>query len=282
MQSSRASRSLLFVVLALVSSSVVLPRLWAAQNEGIALDTGWEFSQSSDVKGAPIQAKWLPAVVPGDVHLDLLRNKLIPTPFYRDNEAKLQWIENADWEYRKTILVTPEFFSRKNIDLVFDGLDTCARVYLNDKLILTSDNMFRSYRISAKPYVKAGANRLLVVFPSPIRCAARIASTDQWRPETHTQERWYIRKAAYEYGWDWAPRFVTSGIWRPARLEAWNSARISDFNIRQLDVTRLSAHVLAEVEVTSAVDTQSTVEVNYKLGGKRASGRGEYESSYRC
>ena len=46
------------------------------------------------------EAGWLPATVPGDVHLDLLANKKIPDPFFRDNESKLQWIENESWEYR--------------------------------------------------------------------------------------------------------------------------------------------------------------------------------------
>jgi beta-mannosidase len=264
MQLFRAWRSAIFVLLVLGISSILAPQLWAAANQSIAINTGWEFRQSTDTKGAAIPGKWLPATVPGDVHLDLLRNKLIPPPFYRDNEAKLQWIEKTDWEYRTTIPVSAELLNRTNIDLVFDGLDTCARVYLNEKLVLTSDNMFRTYRIEAKPYLKRGANQLLVSFPSPIRCAAEIAAKDLWRPETHTPEKSYLRKAAYEYGWDGGPRFVTSGIWKPVRLEAWDSARISDFDIRLLDVTHQSAHILAEVEVTAAENTLATVEVTGK------------------
>ena len=66
----------------------------------VALNSGWEFHQLD-------KADWLPATVPGDVHLDLLANKKIPDPFYRDNEAKLQWIENESWEYRINFDVTP-------------------------------------------------------------------------------------------------------------------------------------------------------------------------------
>ena len=33
----------------------------------------------------------------------------------------------------------------------------------------------------------------------------------------------WARKAPYHYGWDWGPRFVTSGIWRPVALEAWDA-----------------------------------------------------------
>jgi beta-mannosidase len=76
---------------------------------------------------------WLPAKVPGDVHLDLLANKKIDDPFFRDNESKLQWIEKESWEYRSTFDVTPaSLLARKNVDLVFDGLDAaCACLSLN-------------------------------------------------------------------------------------------------------------------------------------------------------
>ena len=165
---------------------------------------------------------------------------------------------------------TEKLLSRQNIDLIFDGLDTCAQVYLNGNLLLTSDNMFRTYRLNAKPYLKVGDNQLRIVFTSPIQGAEKIADQDPWRPRTHTQARWYIRKSAYQYGWDWSPRFVTSGVWRPVHLEAWDDARISDLNIRQLDVTKQSAHVLAQVEVTASVDSPATVTVRYGLNGKES------------
>jgi beta-mannosidase len=267
MKVSRAPRPALFAVVMFGFAWVFAPCSWAAAKQSILLNQGWEFHQVTNLQGIA-HDHWLPAKVPGDVQLDLLHNKLIPEPFYRDNENKLQWIENADWEYRTTIPVNEKLLSRQNIELVFDGLDTCAQVYLNGNLLLTSDNMFRTYRLNAKPYLKAGDNQLRVVFTSPIQGAEKIAAQDPWRPETHTQARWYIRKSAYQYGWDWSPRFVTSGVWRPARLEAWDDARISDLNIRQLDVTRQSAHVLAQVEVTASVDSPATVTVHYGLTGK--------------
>src|SRR5579864_6750405 len=189
-----------------------------AARQTIPLDSGWEFRQVQDSSVAA-ETTWRPAQVPGDVHLDLLRNKLIPDPFYRDNEAKLQWIEDASWEYRTTVQAAPALLNHKNVDLVFEGLDAYAEVYLNERLILTADNMFREWRVSVKSSLHSGGNQLRVVFPSPIKAAAKVAAADKWRQQTHTEEKTYIRKAAYEYGWDWGPRFVTSGIWRPAKLD---------------------------------------------------------------
>ena len=45
------------------------------------LDSGWQFRQA----GKP---DWHAATVPGCVHTDLLANKLIEDPFYRDNEKR--------------------------------------------------------------------------------------------------------------------------------------------------------------------------------------------------
>jgi beta-mannosidase len=93
------------------------------------LTNGWQFRQVG-------KTKWYPAEVPGCVHLDLLANKVIEDPFYRDNETKLQWIENEDWEYRLIFDVPAEIISRRHIQLIFDGLDTYATVTLNDEKII--------------------------------------------------------------------------------------------------------------------------------------------------
>lgn len=238
-----------------------------AQSKNVAqtLDHGWRFRQlesasTSTAKGAP---KWLPASVPGDVHLDLLANHEIEDPFFRDNESKLQWIEKVGWEYELNFVPTAAVLSRAHVDMVFDGLDGACDVWLNGEKILAADNSFRTWRVAVNGRLKTGRNQLRVVFPSPIEAAAKVAATDPWRAKTKTDEKTYIRKPAYEYGWDWGPRFVTSGIWKPVRLEAWNQARIADFAIHQKDVSREVAHLEAEVEIESEIDGAARVQVGY-------------------
>jgi beta-mannosidase len=253
-----------FVCSILIGATIGLAN---AQNAVVVLDHGWQFRQITPA-AQPSETGWLPATVPGDVHLDLLANKKIPDPFYRDNESKLQWIQNASWEYRLNFNVAPALLSQSNIDLVFDGLDAASQVYLNGIQVLDADNMFRIWRVPVKAHLHAGANLLRVVFPSPIKAAAEVAARDPWQPKTKTDPKTYVRKAAYEYGWDWGPRFVTSGIWRPVRLEAWSKFRIADFAIRQRDVSREVAHLDAEVEVEASAAGPAKVSVQYALDGK--------------
>ena len=233
----------------------------AQGNVALVLDRGWEFRQVGE-------AVWLPAAVPGDVHLDLLANQKIADPFYRDNEAKLQWIEKASWEYRTHVTVTPQLLARANVDLVFEGLDAAAQVEVNGVEVLKADNMFRVWRVAVKAQLHAGDNEVRVVFPSPIAAAEAVAATDPWQAKTKVEAKTYIRKAAYEYGWDWGPRFVTSGIWRPVRLEAWDRVRIADFAVRQRDVSREVAHVDAEVTVEAQRAGAAQVSVRYLDKGR--------------
>ena len=113
------------------------------QQMKMLLNQGWQFSK----QGAN---KWYAAQVPGTVHTDLLTNKLIPAPYDRDNEKKLQWIGEENWDYKKTFAVDASVLQKKHVELVFDGLDTYAEVYLNGQLILSADNMFREWKADVK------------------------------------------------------------------------------------------------------------------------------------
>ena len=258
-----------FGMVALVGGRTARAQEKGGQNEVLALDHGWQFRQVVSA-GQQEENGWLPATVPGDVHLDLLANKKIADPFFRDNEAKLQWIENEAWEYRLSFDATPASLAKANVDLVFDGLDAASQVYVNGVLVLTADNMFRVWRVPVKAHLHAGKNLLRVVFPSPIKAAEEAAAHDPFRLHSKTADKTYVRKAAYEFGWDWGPRFVTSGIWRPVRLEAWDKARIADFHIRQRDVSKEVAHLDAEVEVEASSAGPARVSVQYSDDGKPA------------
>lgn len=235
------------------------------QNVVLTLDHGWQFRQ---VATASSDEGWLPATVPGDVHLDLLANKTIPDPFFRDNESKLQWIEQASWEYRLSFEVSAALLAHSHVDLVFDGLDGPTDISVNGVQALHTENSFRVWRITAKSHLHTGKNLLRVVFPSPIKAAAETAAGDPWQSKTKVEAKTYLRKPAYEYGWDWGPRFVTSGIWRPARIEAWDKLRITDFAIRQRDVSREVAHIDAQVEIEASSAGLAQVNVRYSDDGK--------------
>jgi len=270
--------ALIFVLLISFAS------LHAAEPATRDLHSGWQFRFLTGPDVAKSQAElqqWHAAKVPGSVQLDLLDNKLIPEPFYQDNETRLQWVGESDWEYQTTFDLDNTALAHEHIDLVFDGLDTFAEVTLNDHSILEANNMFRRWRVNAKPSLHAGSNTLHIIFRSPItKMLPYVKSLPYILPAISTQNGGneegiatapYTRKAPYNYGWDWGPRFVTEGIWRGVHLETWDALRIESFHIHQQSITRDLARLDAEVEIDADKSTTATVTVSHsELNGKSA------------
>jgi len=235
---------------------LLLP-LVLAKAQSTQIHSGWQFREVG-------KTEWHNATVPGCVHTDLLANKLIDDPFYRDNEKKQQWIDKKDWEYRTTFNVTAQTLERENVELVFEGLDTYASVYLNEQLILKADNMFRTWRVNAKSTLKPGENTLRIVFRSPVNEILPVMAKLKYQlPAPNDQGEKtspFTRKAPYHYGWDWGPRFVTSGIWRPVSLESWDHARVSDLQVIVKNLSPMLAVLTANVEVEASAAGTATIQ----------------------
>lgn len=220
------------------------------------------------------------ATVPGTIHTDLLNEGKIEDPFYRTNEKDLQWIDKEDWEYSTSFEISNEEINRDNLILDFKGLDTYGDVYLNDQLLLQADNMFREWEVNIKQVANEGTNQLRIYFHSPINKGLEMlekegiaypASNDQSENGGLGDKKVSIftRKAGYHYGWDWGPRFVTSGIWRPVLVKAWNSARIRDMYIQQPNVTAELADLKADVTIDASTTIDGVLIVTDKESGKK-------------
>ena len=192
-------------------------------SQTIELDKGWQFRQAGT-------QKWYAATVPGSVHGDLFQNKLIPDPFYSDHEKKLEWIDNEDWEYRRVITAGKKMLASKNILLSFEGLDTYADVYVNDKLVFKADNFFRKWEHDIKKWLRPGNNELRVYFHSAknITDSLAKAALPLVLPDN---PRVYARKAQYQFGWDWGPEFIGAGIWRSASLTFSNREASENYDM---------------------------------------------------
>ena len=166
-----------------------------------------------------------PAEVPGCVHTDLLNAGELVDPFLDDNERKVAWVGRTDWRYdRPTIWEGPE---HEQLDLVFEGLDTVADIEIDGVRIGSTRNMHRSYRFDVSDVLATGHHHLAVRFTSAYTEAEELQEKLGRRPNAYPEPFNYVRKMACSFGWDWGPTLVTSGIWRPMRLEGWSIARIA-------------------------------------------------------
>jgi len=261
-------RAALLSVLLLTTSALAAPK------DVISLDGEWQVridpADADAVKAHPKESKWFKSLVPGSVQQDLLAAGRVPDPFIGINEAPIQWAGMTNWQFRRTIQVTPSMLARDNLDLVFDGVDTFASVSVNGKLLLSTDNAHRRWRVDAKQALKAGENEIIVSIASPIRTLQPkvLAEANPLPGEYDSafgdepkgkQTSPYIRKPKYQYGWDWGPRLVNIGVWQPVNLEVWDDARVDTLLVHQEALNDAEARLLARYRVVADKETTVTL-----------------------
>ncbi|WLF76400.1 hypothetical protein PVL30_000102 [Lodderomyces elongisporus] len=183
------------------------------------------------------------------IHSDLLYNKLIVDPFSNDFAEGMQWIGKVQWVYRcrfnisdistigsamgttvgSTMTATTQIQNSlgtvdddtftQNATLIFEGLDTIAHVTLNNESILDSHNAFHNHIV---PVNLSQANELIIHFESSWSYGKEMENRHGKIPEDHCWNgdcsRLYVRKPQYQYGWDWGPKLLTCGPWKPVKL----------------------------------------------------------------
>ncbi|GAA5997233.1 hypothetical protein JCM5350_007106 [Sporobolomyces pararoseus] len=169
---------------------------------------------------------------PSQIHAELNAANKIPDPFKRRNEELVQWVGEEDWIYRCTFELDRLPSNDEQADLVFEGLDTFATVFLNGRKILEVDNMFTPFRVRVTSDLK-DSNEMYIIFRSAFKRGRQLEEEhlgrgNHWPAWNGDPSRLFVRKAGFNYGWDWGPVLMTAGPWKPIRLETYRS-RIYDF-----------------------------------------------------
>ncbi|MBC7286849.1 MAG: hypothetical protein H5T86_02160 [Armatimonadetes bacterium] len=238
----------------------------------LSLNGDWEIAHCPDGEGDVArldELSWIPARVPGEVHWDLLRAGLIPDPFFDLNHLKMRELEAHEFWYRRLFFVPGEMAAER-LELVFEGLDCFATVWVNARLVGQSANALVPRRFDVTEAIRPGAtNEIVVRLASPIR-AVEGKDLSGCAAAYDTVERLWARKSDQCYGWDIALRLVTVGIWRPVRLISYNRAILRDYFFRTLfiepDRSSAVVRVEAEVELLSAAPQGLTVDCRARCG----------------
>ncbi|CAM3131070.1 glycoside hydrolase family 2 protein [Chryseobacterium flavum] len=229
--------------------------IFAQSSERDLSSEKWQFRNSED-------KTWFPAKIPGTVHLDLMNNKVIPDPFRDENEKKVQWVENTDWDYQMSFTVSSKEIEFQNAELIFNGLDTFSEIYLNGQLLGKTDNMFRKWPFQVKQYLKAGKNTVQIKFKSAVNTGKELAKKVPFTvPES---PRSFVRKAQYQFGWDWGPRLVTAGIWKEVKLIFWNTAKIENIKVEQRNISDKKADLYIHASIFADKEGEYAISANGK------------------
>lgn len=222
-------------------------------------DVSWSVRAIGDESRTPdaVQGKAFAATVPGCVHTDLVQAGVIPDPYHDRNEREMDWIGWTDWRYACTFEHEQGLAADERLDLVCDGLDTLAMVVLNGEVVGRVDNMHRRWRFDLREAIRVGRNTLEITFASPMK---HIVAKREDHPRlpavgSGSNPQWphhMIRKMACNFGWDWGPALVTSGIWRSIGLERWTVARIADVRPVVVSADQHRAELAVHIDTQAA------------------------------
>lgn len=229
-------------------------------------------------------SRYIDAIVPGDVHLDLMRAGLLQEPATGLNVLAARWVEETYWAYRR------EFDLPSGADgpavrawLVFDGLDLVADIFLNDKKVGRHHNSMYPCRVDVTGLLRTGKNVLAVHIESGLYDAADKNNADyEHDMGSRLHKRHWLRKPQSAAEWDWSPRLLNVGIYKPVRLE-WSrdQARLDQVvPLVSLDekLTTGSVRVRAMVEGLSDQTVQGDLEVELVGTGIKSTNRIEIKS----
>ncbi len=253
-------------------------------------DANWRFGSVSqkpfrDTNDLEQVREWLPAQVPGDVRLDLLRAKKISDPFYAMNNEDSQWVDAFDWWYVRDVEL--ELEPGERAFLIFEGIDYQSAVFFNGQQLGRHVGMFsrQVYEIEMKDnrrQTSESSHSPLVTRPSSL--AIRVWGSDAlpkmrlspgqkiWKriiaplfakPNQPFPDRYATLKCQMQFGWDFAPRLRTCGIWDEAYVIVTRSVVIEDAWINP--VSNLRSHI-TRVQVILALDSDREQKVRAQIG----------------
>ena len=197
--------------------------------------------------------------VPSVVQQSLYENGVIPHPYLGTVENQLLWISDHVWDYALRFDVDEGLLEKEFVELVFEGLDTYADISLNGYELISTDNQFREWKVDVKRYLKEKDNLLEVHFTG-----YDSVMTDLYEQVLPVLPEKYAvsRKAPYQHGWDWAPKYKNVGIWKPVKLMGWNEVRLEDAYAVTGIADSVHAMLTLHLDVENATDGEYEVIVS--------------------
>jgi beta-mannosidase len=211
----------------------------------------WTFSQ----EGGSLS---MPANIPGTVQTDLLSLNKIPHPFLGTNEDFIQWISKKNWQYNTQFSVSEKTLLKQKHFLTFEGLDTYTEVYLNDSLLLKTNNAFRCWEVDISDSMRL-TNELKILFHSTDSLEQKEADKLSYvLPEA---PRVFTRKPQFQYGWDWGPTIKTMGITKGISLVSYENTRFKDVYLKTKSISDTLAQISADLTIHTQKQQKTTIKI---------------------
>jgi beta-mannosidase len=241
----------------------------------VVIDNNLNFELSScDGKYGPVAGR-----VPGSVHTDLIHGGVIQTdPYFRYGEKNLSWVTEQCWQYKSSAFYLPNLQSDCPLTLQFDNLDAVASVELNGNIVANTANAHRQHTISVPLGLgQKEGNVLKIQFASALAYTHQqakeypyeVPETQNWNVWAEPSDRNFLRKAGSDFGWDWGPAYVNTGINAPVRLYQTEKARIAGVIVNtNLADDFTNAAIFPSMIVQSSNSAATSMQVKLYLNNK--------------
>jgi len=174
---------------------------------------------------------WMKGKVPGEIHLDLIKEGVIPSPYSGSGIVESRWVEENYWFYRREFDVPDIFDSAINL-LVLEGLDLAATIFLNGEEIGRHMNAFRPCTIEITGKLRSHKNILTIQIESGLYAVSEKISSDYYSatmtPDILLHKRNWLRKTQSQMSWDWAPRLMNVGVTGSVYILSGNPVLVKD------------------------------------------------------
>lgn len=180
---------------------------------------------------------YIDAKIPGSVLSTLLVQHRIQDPFFGTNEADVKELFRNDFYFTRQFEPTPDLLQQQKIELCCKGIDTIAKIYINNVPVGSTDNMHRTFTFDVKNYLVYGVNTITVEVMSPINyienARGSVNKEAGYTPTGCMSGNQYLRKSHSMFGWDFGPQLPDMGIWRSIDLIGYSLVKLDDVLVIQ-------------------------------------------------
>lgn len=217
------------------------------------------------------------APIPGSVLSALLDADAIPDPYDKMNEYATRDLFWKDYIFQRDFIVDEEILQDEHVELVCEGLDTLADVFINGRKVFYADNMHRTWRVPVREYLHSGENNIRIEFLSVLKYIENYQYEEN--KEVHctatgaVKGNHLIRKAHSMFGWDWGPQLPDAGVFRDIYLEYWTGRKIEEIRFHQEhlnEMVNVQVKVLFSEEKEAEEKQNIHVTISERETGKRA------------
>jgi len=248
------------------------------------LNRGWEMAEASTVTGTPEKISspgfdthaWYDATVPGTALTTLVQQGVYPEPTHGLNNMLIPDLATKSWWYRVEF-PTNENWNRRNVELLFNGINYHAEVWLNGHSLGDVTGAFIRGRFDIASLLRPKGNNVLAVrvWPQPHYTQGTGESSVKLGPGSNGSDGMLDGPTFFcTEGWDWIPtiRDRCTGIWQDVLIRPSGPVTVADPQV----ITKLpKLPDLSVAEVTVAADVRNvtaqpqTVKVEAELSGIR-------------